>query len=66
MLTDVYMDIMSLRAVTRETAARADSGEDVRVEASMVKYCAGEWGCRSIDKIMQVFGGIGELSLIHI
>ena len=60
MLTDVYMDIMSLRAVTRETAARADSGEDVRVEASMVKYCAGEWGCRSIDKIMQVFGGIGE------
>ncbi|GIT69344.1 MAG: hypothetical protein Ct9H300mP27_04480 [Chloroflexota bacterium] len=33
MLTDVYMDIMSLRAVTRETAARADSGEDVRVEA---------------------------------
>ena len=60
MLTDVYMDIMSLRAVTRETAARVDAGEDVRVEASMVKYCAGEWGCRSIDKIMQVFGGIGE------
>ncbi len=60
MLTDVYIDIMNLRAVTRETAARADAGEDVRVEASMVKYCAGEWGWRSIDKIMQVFGGIGE------
>jgi acyl-CoA dehydrogenase len=60
MLTDVYIDIMSLRAITRETATRADHGEDVRVEASMVKYCAGEWGWRSIDKIMQVFGGIGE------
>ena len=60
MLTDVYIDIMNLRAVTRETAARADQGEDVRVEASMIKYCAGEWGCRSIDKIMQIFGGLGE------
>ena len=27
MLTDVYTDIMSLRAITRETAARADQGE---------------------------------------
>ena len=60
MLTDVYMDIVALRAVARETAARADAGEDVRVEASMVKYAAGEWGWRSIDKIMQVFGGLGE------
>ena len=60
MLTDVYTDIMTLRSFTRETAARADAGEDVRVEASMIKYCAGEWGWRSIDKIMQVFGGTGE------
>ena len=60
MLTDVYIDIMNLRALTRETAARADKDEDVRVEASMIKYCAGEWGWRSIDKIMQVFGGTGE------
>ena len=60
MLTDVYIDIMSLRALARETAERADNGEDVRVQASMVKYCAGEWGWRSIDKIMQVFGGVGE------
>ena len=60
MLTDVYTDIMTLRSIVRETAARADSGEDVRVEASMIKYCAGEWGWRSIDKVMQVFGGTGE------
>ena len=60
MLTDVYIDIMTLRASTRETGIRADNDEDVRVEASMIKYCAGEWGWRSIDKIMQVFGGTGE------
>ena len=60
MLTDVYIDIMSLRSLIRETAARADNDEDVRVEASMIKYCAGEWGWRSIDKIMQIFGGVGE------
>jgi acyl-CoA dehydrogenase len=60
MLADVYIDIMALRSLTRETARRTDRGEDVRVEASMVKYCAGEWGWRSIDKIMQVFGGMGE------
>ena len=60
MLTDVYTDIMTLRALTYQTAWRADQGEDVRVEASMIKYCAGEWGWRSIDKVMQVFGGVGE------
>ena len=60
MLTDVYIDIMNLRSIIRETAARADQGEDVRVEASLIKYCAGEWGWRSIDKVMQVFGGMGE------
>ena len=60
MLTDVYTDIITLRATTREIAKRADAGDDVRVEASMIKYCAGEWGWRSIDKIMQIFGGTGE------
>ncbi len=60
MLTDVYTDIMTLRALTHQTAWRADQGEDVRVEASMVKYCAGEWGWRSIDKVLQIFGGLGE------
>ena len=60
MISDVYIDIMSLRSLARETALQADQGKDVRVEASMIKYCAGEWGFRSIDKIMQIFGGLGE------
>ena len=60
MLVDVYMDIMALRAITHQAAWRSDQGEDVRVEASMVKYCAAEWGWRDIDKVMQIFGGLGE------
>ena len=60
MLTDIYTDIMTLRALTHQTAWRADQGEDVRVEASMIKWCAGEWGWRSIDKVLQIFGGLGE------
>ena len=60
MLTDIYMDIKALRAITQETAWRSDQGEDVRVEASMIKYCAAEWGWRDIDKVMQIFGGLGE------
>ena len=60
MLVDTYIDIMALRSLTRWTAWRADQDEDVRVECSMVKFCAGEWGWRSIDKIMQIFGGLGE------
>jgi acyl-CoA dehydrogenase len=60
MLVDCYINIIGLRQITHWTAWRADQGEDVRVEASLVKYCAGEWGWQTIDKVMQVFGGLGE------
>ena len=60
MLVDIYIDIMALRGLTWWTAWRSDQGEDVRVECSMVKYCGSEWGWRSIDKVVQIFGGVGE------
>ena len=60
MLVDIYISIMTLRGLTWWTAWRSDQGEEVRVECSMVKYCAAEWGWRSIDKVMQIFGGVGE------
>ena len=60
MLVDVYIDIMSLRALTWWTAWRVDQGEDERVECFLVKYAAAEWGWRSIDKVLQIFGGLGE------
>ena len=60
MLVDVYVAITALRRLTWEAAWRSDQGEDVQLRSSLVKYCAAEWGWRSIDKIMQIFGGLGE------
>ncbi|WP_238015710.1 acyl-CoA dehydrogenase family protein [Dactylosporangium sp. AC04546] len=60
MLVDVYVDLKAIRALCYETAARADRGEDIRSLAAMCKLVGANWGHRSIDKIMQVLGGIGE------
>jgi acyl-CoA dehydrogenase len=60
MLTDVLMDLKSIRAICYECAARADAGEDVRAYAAMAKFVGANWGHRSLDKIMQVLGGLGE------
>lgn len=62
MLVDVFMDLKCIRATMYECASRADAGEDVRTYAAMAKYVGANWGHRSIDKLMQVFGGIGESS----
>jgi acyl-CoA dehydrogenase len=60
MLVDVLIDIKSIRAISYECAARADRGEDVRAQAAMAKLVGANWGHRSMDKIMQIFGGMGE------
>jgi acyl-CoA dehydrogenase len=60
MLVDVMVDLQAIRAISYQCAAAADRGEDVRVAAAMAKLVGGNWGHRSIDKIMQVFGGTGE------
>lgn len=60
MLVDVFMDLKCIRAISYECAARADAGEDVRTYAAMAKYLGGNWGHRSVDKLMQIFGGAGE------
>ena len=59
-LVDMYTDIMALRALTHEMAARADTGEDVRSEAALVKMVAAEWGTRCLDHAIQVHGAMGE------
>ncbi|MGI8553336.1 MAG: acyl-CoA dehydrogenase family protein [Dehalococcoidia bacterium] len=60
MLVDCYIDLKCIRAMSYECAARADAGEDVRVLGSLSKLLGANWGHRSIDKIMQIFGGMGE------
>ena len=59
-LVDMYVDIQALRALVYENASRADRGEDVRVEAAMVKLCAGDWGARTLDHAIQIHGAMGE------
>jgi acyl-CoA dehydrogenase len=60
MLVDVLIDIKAIRAISYECAARADLGEEVRAQAAMAKLVGANWGHRSMDKIMQIFGGMGE------
>jgi alkylation response protein AidB-like acyl-CoA dehydrogenase len=59
-LVDMHIDIQALRSMTYEMAARADSGEDVRAEAALVKLCSSEWGARCVDHAIQVHGAMGE------
>jgi acyl-CoA dehydrogenase len=61
MLVDVFVDLMSIRAISYECAARADRGEDVRAYTAMAKLMGANWGHRSMDKIMQILGGAGEM-----
>ena len=59
-LVDMFVDIQALRAMTYEIAARADTGEDVRAEAALIKLCSGEWGARCLDQAIQIHGAMGE------
>lgn len=56
----MYVDLVSLQALTYQVAARADDGEDVRAEAAMVKMCSTDWGARCVDAAIQVHGAMGE------
>ncbi|HTX11677.1 MAG TPA: acyl-CoA dehydrogenase family protein [Solirubrobacteraceae bacterium] len=62
MLVDVLVDLKCIRAAAYECAARADAGEDVRTYAALAKFIGANWGHRSVDRLMQIFGGIGESS----
>ena len=59
-LVDMYIDLEALQALTYKMAARADSGEDIRAEAGMVKLTSMVWGARTLDKAIQIHGAMGE------
>lgn len=59
-LVDMYIDLEALQALTYQMAARADSGEDIRAEAGMVKLTSMIWGARTLDKVIQIHGAMGE------
>ncbi|MDG2229988.1 MAG: acyl-CoA dehydrogenase family protein [Gammaproteobacteria bacterium] len=59
-LVDMYTDIQSLRALTYQMAARYDQGEDIRVEAGLIKLTSMDWGARCLDHGIQIHGAMGE------
>ena len=59
-LVDMYIDLEALRALVYQMAARADSGEDIRAEAGMIKLTSMVWGARTLDKAIQIHGAMGE------
>lgn len=59
-LVDMFVDIQALRSMTYEMAARADTGEDVRTEAALIKMTSTDWGARCLDHAIQVHGAMGE------
>lgn len=59
-LVDMYVDLQALQALTYQMASRADSGEDIRAEAGMVKFTSMEWGARTVDHAIQIHGAMGE------
>ena len=59
-LVDMYIDLQSLQSLTYQMAARADTGEDIRTEASMIKLVSMNWGARCLDDAIQIHGAMGE------
>ena len=59
-LVDMYTDLEALQALTYQMASRADAGEDIRAEASLVKLTSMVWGARTVDKAIQIHGAMGE------
>ncbi|MDE0743359.1 MAG: acyl-CoA dehydrogenase family protein [Woeseiaceae bacterium] len=59
-LVDMYIDIQALRALTYQMAARYDGGEDIRVEAGLIKLTSMDWGARCLDHGIQIHGAMGE------
>ena len=62
MVVDMFVDIQALRALTYGAAMKydQDEGTDARYLGSLVKLTSGQWGHRTLDHAMQIFGGMGE------
>ncbi len=60
-LADMATRISAARALTLQTAARADAGDDIATDAAMAKAFASEMAERVTSDALQVFGGYGYL-----
>ncbi|MFB6253031.1 MAG: acyl-CoA dehydrogenase family protein [Halobacteriaceae archaeon] len=58
-IAEMQTNIQAARQLTRNTARRADSGQDVRSAASMAKYFASETAVDVTNEAVQIHGGYG-------
>ncbi|WP_342430948.1 acyl-CoA dehydrogenase family protein [Neobacillus sp. FSL H8-0543] len=59
MIADSEIELRAARWLTYEAAWKADLGENARYEASAAKLYATEAAGRIIDRVIQIFGGMG-------
>jgi len=59
MIADSEMEIRAARLLVHQTAARADAGQDVKVDASVCKVFGTETAGRVVDRCIQILGGMG-------
>jgi acyl-CoA dehydrogenase len=59
MLADTATEIAMIRPALYSAAARRDAGQTVTTEAAMLKLFASEALGRTVDRTVQIFGGMG-------
>jgi acyl-CoA dehydrogenase len=62
MLADSALEIHAARLMTYHAAEKLDRGERATMEAGMAKLYATEMGGQVVDRVLQIFGGIGAMT----
>jgi len=67
MLADNDVELQAAKLLVHEALSMTDQGhQDARIAASRAKLYATEMGCRVVDRVMQVFGGMGYMTELPI
>ena len=61
MLADSAVEIHAARLMVYDAASKLDRGARVSMEAAMVKLYASEMANRVVDRVLQIFGGMGYM-----
>ena len=59
MLADSEMELRAARLLVYQSAWAGDLGRDLKIESSIAKVVATETAGRIIDRVVQIFGGLG-------
>jgi acyl-CoA dehydrogenase len=59
MIADSEMEIRAARLLVHQAAARADQGQDIKIDASVCKVVGTETAGRVVDRCIQILGGMG-------